>query len=128
MLKAFAGARPDITPAQTTAIIAAVAQFLRAFGIYDVSPEQQDALNVACGLLLAVVLGDVGIRAARNSADAKRDVAALTAAPHPPMSDPPEDPEHDELMAEGEDLPGDAEEFAAQPDQASRVTPDEPPA
>lgn len=125
MLNAFRGTRPDITPAQLTAIVAALTQCLRAFGIFDVTPEQQDALNVASGLLLAVVLGDVGIRAARNSADAKTQAAALQ-APMPPLVDVDGiDPEHELLMAAGEDLPTDEEEFAASVpvDQAAPVQP-----
>lgn len=43
----------------------------------------------------------------------------------------PPDPEHDELMAAGENLPTDEEEFASPPpedeaDPESRVTPDAP--
>lgn len=123
MLNIFRGGRPDITPAQTTAIIAAGAQFLRAFGIYDVTPEQQDALNVASGLLLAVVLGDVGIRAARNSADAKVQAAALTA---PPAHDAAtrSDPDLDALIELGEDLPSDEEEFGLETE--TQVVPDAP--
>jgi hypothetical protein len=123
MLNTLRGPRPDITPAQVTAIVAAAAQFLRAFGIYDITPEQQEALNVASGLLLAVVIGDVGIRAARNSADAKRDAAAL-AAPVAPPADAPVGPELAALLTGGEDLPTDEEEFAVDPD--TRLTPDTP--
>lgn len=45
-----------------------------------------------------------------------------------PRPAPPADPEHDELMAVGEDLPTDEEECASPPpdDPESRVTPDEP--
>ena len=43
-----------------------------------------------------------------------------------PRPEPPADPEHDELMAVGEDLPTDEEEFAAPPEPEARVTPDAP--
>lgn len=123
MLNAFRGPRPDLTPAQITALIAAAAQFLRAFGIYDISPEQQDALNVASGLLLAVVIGDVGIRAARNSADAKVQSAALaTPAPAAPTASGI-DLEHEALVTVDDDLPSDEEEFAAPPPDAPPVQP-----
>lgn len=43
-----------------------------------------------------------------------------------PRPQAPADPEHDELMAVGEDLPTDAEEFASPPEPEARVTPDAP--
>lgn len=61
-------ARPDITPVGYTVIVGAVVQFARAFGIWDASAEQEEALNSACYMLVALGLGDVALRAARNIA------------------------------------------------------------
>ncbi|MDQ3729660.1 MAG: hypothetical protein M3355_08720 [Actinomycetota bacterium] len=114
MLNAFRGNRPDVTPAQVAAVLVAgvpiVSNLLAAFDVVVVNSTQQAALSdtvtwggVVAGLLIA---GDVGLRSARNRADANRDVAALTKAsePHdllPPiesatpidqLSDPGEEP------------------------------------
>ena|SRR5829696_2732104 len=104
MFSVFSGQRPDITPAMLVAIIGALVQLLRAFGVYDVTPEQQEALNVATGLLATIVLGDTVNRVARNHADAKRDAAALSsdAEPHDTMLDDIADDE----------LPSDETEFS----------------
>lgn len=92
MTSIFRGPRPDLTPAQVVGVLVAgipvIATLLRSFGVYDVSPEQQEALEkaviwagVVAGLLFA---SDAGVRAARNAADAKREAAALSspATPH----------------------------------------------
>jgi hypothetical protein len=92
MTSILRGPRPDLTPAQVVGVLLAaipvIANLLRAFGLYDVSAEQQQALQeamtwggVVAGLLFA---SDAGVRAARNAADARRDAALLSApaAPH----------------------------------------------
>jgi len=58
--------RPNVTPIQYAAIIAVVIQFTRAFGIWDASAEQVDALTAASALLGALVFGDAGLRGLRN--------------------------------------------------------------
>lgn len=79
-MNVFTGRRPDITPAQIAAVlvagIPALATLLTAFGVSDLSKEQQDALagvltwgGVLAGLLIG---GDATLRAARNVADSKR--------------------------------------------------------
>jgi hypothetical protein len=88
------GQRPDLTPAQAIGVavggVPVVASLLRAFGVYDAGPEQQQALQdalswgvAAAGLLFA---SDAGLRAARNIADARRDAAALSAPGAPRTS------------------------------------------
>jgi hypothetical protein len=85
------GTRPDLTAAQLVGVLVAgvpvLATLLRAFGAYDLSAEQQQALQdaltwggVLAGLLLA---SDAGLRAARNAADARRDAAALASPAQP---------------------------------------------
>jgi hypothetical protein len=58
--------KPDVTPTMYVVVIGAITQFSRAFGIWDASPEQVDALNVACGMLVTIGLGDVLLRGFRN--------------------------------------------------------------
>ena len=102
MTSVFRGQRPDITPAQVVGVLVAgvpvVANLLRAFGVYDAGPEQQQALqdamtwgSVVAGLLFA---SDAGVRAARNAADAKREAAALSSPmnPHGSIVEPEIDP------------------------------------
>ena len=111
------GTRPDLTPAQLAGLLVAgipiLSTLLAAFGVFTVSPEQQDALGeavtwggVTAGALFA---GDAGLRAARNAASAKTDAAAMYATSElnlegdgPPLAD-------DEVDAELEagDLPSD---------------------
>jgi hypothetical protein len=87
------GQRPDLTPAQLTGLLAAgvpvIANLLHVFGVYDVSPEQQDALNklIQYGALVAIGLfgSDLGLRAARNHADAKVKAAVLNVPDGPPL-------------------------------------------
>lgn len=59
---------PDITPAQVGTLIAAIAQFGNAFGIYHLNAAQQDSLTKATIALIAVVGGDAIIRLGRNLA------------------------------------------------------------
>jgi hypothetical protein len=102
MTSVFTGQRPDLTPAQVVGVLVAgvpvIATLLHAFGVYDVSPEQQQALGealtwggVLAGLLFA---SDAGVRAARNAADARRGAAALGShaepGAHVPEFDDPE--------------------------------------
>jgi hypothetical protein len=92
MKSVFQGQRPDLTPAQAVGLLVAgvpvLASLLRAFGVYDIGPAQEEALRNAvtwacafAGLLLA---SDAGLRAARNAADGRRGAAALAsgAMPH----------------------------------------------
>ena len=87
------GQRPDVTPAQLIGLFAAgvplIATLLHVFGAYDMTPEQQDALNklVQWGGLVAIGLfgSDLGLRAARNRADASVKSAALSTAGGPPL-------------------------------------------
>lgn len=117
MLNIFRGSRPDITPAFAGGFLLAgvpiVANLLHVFGVFTVTVEQQNALTDAIqwGVVGggALAIGDAGLRASRNSADAKRDAAALTApTPAPPAA--PADPALEALMTE-DDLPTDDEEF-----------------
>ena len=82
------GPRPDITPSQVVAGIVAgipiLASLLRAFGVYDLSVEQQQALNdtvtwasVFAGALIG---GDAIVRTGRNLRKGAVE-AALVAAP-----------------------------------------------
>jgi hypothetical protein len=92
MRSAFTGQRPDVTPAQLVGLIVAgvpvLATLLRAFGVFDLSTEQEDALTNAvgwaCGFGAVLLASDAGLRAARNAADSRRDAAALSspAMPH----------------------------------------------
>jgi hypothetical protein len=98
MTSILRGPRPDITPAQIVGVLVAavpvIAALLRAFGAYETTPDQQQALQDAivwCGVTAGVLFAsDAGVRAARNAADARRDVAAL-AAPGTPHAQAPED-------------------------------------
>lgn len=70
----FKGNMPDITPPQTVAAVVAgipiLAELFRAFGVYDLSIEQQDALSNAvtwAGVLAgALIGGDALLRTGRN--------------------------------------------------------------
>jgi hypothetical protein len=86
MRKMFSGTRPDLTQAQAIGVLVAgvpvIANLLRAFGVFDATPEQEQVLRnalewaaIVAGLLF---VSDAGLRAARNAADAKRDAAAAT--------------------------------------------------
>lgn len=71
--------QPAITPAQiaaaVVALIAPVAELLRAFGVYDLNPAQQSALNglvlALAGFAAVLVAADAHLRAARNAAHAQ---------------------------------------------------------
>lgn len=68
------GQMPDITPPQLVAMVVAgipiIAELLRAFGVYDLSIQQQDALSNAvtwAGVLGgALIGGDALLRTGRN--------------------------------------------------------------
>ena len=60
--------RPDITPAQIIAGVPILASLLRAFGVYDLSKEEQDALSNATTWAMALIAGDAVIRFGRNLA------------------------------------------------------------
>lgn len=115
------GHRPDITPVQVTAIAVAgvpiVSNLLAAYHVYSPSPEQLASLKAATGWAFgtaaALVLGDAGVRAARNVKDGRVEAAALVGGSAPPTGVP------DELAPDlplEEDLPTDAEEFAVEPE------------
>lgn len=80
--------RPDITKAQAAAGVLVgvplVANLLRAFGVYDMSDQEQhsltEALTWAVPFAAALVLGDAHLRGKRNEADA-HVTAAQTVAP-----------------------------------------------
>ncbi len=91
MTALFKGLRPDITPAQLVGLLVAgvpiVANLLRAFGLYDLTAEQQQALQdtLTWGAVLAGALfvSDAGLRSARNIASANGDTAAGAPTPAP---------------------------------------------
>lgn len=125
----FSGHRPDITPAQVTALVVAgvpiVSKVLAAYGVYSPTPEQlgalSDASGWAVGAAAALVLGDAGVRAARNAKDARVEGAAFTFGGQPPVA--PEavlEPLEDVV----EELPSDDEEFGHEPE--SRRLPEDP--
>jgi len=58
--------RPDITPAQIIGLVPVVASLLKAFGVYDLSPEQQQALQDAVTAGLALIGADAVIRVGRS--------------------------------------------------------------
>jgi hypothetical protein len=86
--KAVSGIRPDVTAAQIVALIIAgipvIANLLHAFGVFTVTPAEQDSLTktVEWGGAVAVALvgGDAVLRVGRNHADAKVKAAEKTAA------------------------------------------------
>ena len=61
-------ARPDVTPIQWTVLIGVVIQLTRAFGIWDPSQDQEEALNVATGAVVGLGFGDAVLRGFRNLA------------------------------------------------------------
>ena len=73
------GPMPDITPPQIVAMavggIPIIAELLHAFGVYDISPEQQEALSNAvtwAGILGAALIGgDAILRTGRNARSGK---------------------------------------------------------
>jgi hypothetical protein len=82
------GRRPDITPAQILSGIPVICALLASFGLWDPTPEQQNALEVAVGWAAALVLGDAGLRAARGFSIAKQDAVALDATGRIPADSP----------------------------------------
>lgn len=139
MFGIFKGPRPDITPAMLGGFllggVPVLANLLRAFGVFDVSPEQEEALSqtIQWGVIggLGLIVGDAGLRAARNVTDGKVQAAALTPAPAPAQLapgaavEPPLGPEEEALLSEA-GLPDDDEEFAAPPPPESAIAPDPP--
>jgi hypothetical protein len=61
--------RPDITPAQLVAGIPILATLLRAFGVYDLTIEQQNALEDTVTWAIALLGADAIIRFGRNLAE-----------------------------------------------------------
>lgn len=83
------GNMPDITPPQCIAAVVAgipiIAELLRAFGVYDLSKEQQDALSNAvtwAGVFAgALIGGDAILRTGRNLRKGEVE-AALVSGPN----------------------------------------------
>lgn len=115
------GSLPDITPAHLLATAVAgvpiVAHLLAAFGVYDLSPQQQQALTDALTwggvLAAALIAGDTGLRASRNLA-ARRGAGASsgTGTGAAPAADPDAEP-------------GDADALPEVPVHSGPVPPDQ---
>ena len=67
--------RPDITPAQIVSGIPILAEFLHAFGVYDLSLAQQDSLAKVATWGLALLGADAVIRLGRSLGIGKSQVA-----------------------------------------------------
>ena len=152
MMSNFFGLRPDVTPAQLVAVLLAgvpiVASLLCAFGVYEQSKDQQQALRDAgqWGSIAALGLfvSDAGLRAARNHADAKVQAASLTPVPAPAQGGIPGAPveppvfgdadseitdEHEGALLEELDaglLPTDTDEFGEGNEPQTAIAPDDP--
>ena len=89
------GNMPDVTPPQIIAMIVAgipiLAELLRAFGVYDLSVEQQDALSNAvtwAGVLAgALIGGDALLRVGRNLRKGQVEAALVSEPGINPDSD-----------------------------------------
>jgi len=92
MLQVFKGNRPDITPAQIVSGVPILAALLNAFGVYSLSPEQQDALQTTGIWALGILGADAAIRIGRNVSDIKSNAVVAEAA-----TGGVSDPEVDEL-------------------------------
>lgn len=115
----ISGVRPSLTAAQLAALVVAgipiLSTLLSAFGLFEVSPEQQAALGdavtwggVTAGALIA---GDAGLRGARNVAAAKTDAAAMYASSEGGVDPDPAPLVDDEVDGITDaDLPTDADE------------------
>jgi hypothetical protein len=86
--------RPAVTPAQIIGLLIGglpiLANLLRAFGVYDLTLEQQRALEdtLQWGALIAgsLFVADAGLRASRNHAESKVQAAQVLAPdPVPPV-------------------------------------------
>lgn len=151
MLNAFRGSKPDLTPAHGAAILIAgipiLANLLSVFGVYDVSRDQQKALEdtVQWGALFGGLLigGDAAVRAARNKATATIQAAAFNTTAGPPDAGAPasvtttvEDTASggsttittvdDDVDAHEGDLPTDDDEFAVPPPDELEDEPTDP--
>lgn len=119
-LLTFAGPQISIVAGLVSAWLFAKLNVLGIPGL-----DQSDlATQIASGLtfLVATALTWLGQSAWLRghhiilAGDAQVQAAGL-AVPHPPLSTPPPDPPHEALMARGEALPSDDDEFAAPPQQ-----------
>lgn len=126
------GLKPDITPAQVVAVlIYGLPQILVLLGVH-LGPEQTDALDELRWLALGLIGGDAALRVARNSAGAKVEAAALSAASVPPQLPAGVLPEREEAPAgavgtvSGSGALDPEEEALLAEDDASREE-DEPP-
>lgn len=127
-MKVFQGQRPDLTPAQVVAAMVAgvpvIATLLHAFGVFDMTGEQQDALKEAvqwAGLFALGLFGaDAGLRAARNHATAKVTSVAVAKDAEPnamPATPSSKDDLSGATAVTDSDLPSDEQEFNWAPAQ-----------
>ena len=79
MASVVGGRRPDITAAQIVSAVPVLVGVLAAFGVWDPTQDQKDALEMAIAWAIALVFGDAGLRAARGFAIAKQDDVYLRA-------------------------------------------------
>lgn len=85
-MKFFSGDRPDITPAMVAAFLIAgipvIANLLQVFGLYDLSKEQEKALQdtIQWAIIggVGLIAGDSYLRGKRNEHDATVTAAMLT--------------------------------------------------
>lgn len=124
LLNIFSGHRPDVTPAQVAGFliggIPVIANIGHAFGIFEISKEEQDALKQAAewGVIggVGLFVADAHIRGKRNEHDATIKSAALTKDSAPPAG-------LDEIVeSDDEELPSDEEELASPPGEGSEAT------
>jgi hypothetical protein len=59
-------ARPNVTTAQYIALVPVIATLLHAFGVFELSGAQQEALSEALKALVAIVGADAALRIGRN--------------------------------------------------------------
>lgn len=78
------GKLPDITPAQLIALPVVAANLLRAFGVYDTSPEQEEALTDTMQWLAVLIGADAAIRIGRNVGLGRRSTMPDEPG-HPPI-------------------------------------------
>jgi hypothetical protein len=128
-LVAFAGPYISIAAGVVATWLIAKANALGIPGLDESDLAQQIA--AALTFSLAAILTWLGSAQwlkghhVQMAADAAIQAAALAVAA-PAALTPPADPELDELIALGEDLPTDEEEFAMPPDAEARLAPEVP--
>lgn len=70
--------RPDLTPAQLISGVPVIAEFLHAFGVYDLSQAQTHALYALIAWGAVLVFGDAWLRGKRNEAHAVVEAARVS--------------------------------------------------